>query len=400
MRLSFFLSFSSENVQMTGAKHHVTKIGRTLGRYRQETFGIHLPDRLLHTYIVGQTGTGKSTLLFNLIKQEIARGQGFCLIDPHGDLAEQVSAIAGPEQVYWNISDPECPYGYNPLTYATAEFRPLIASGLIDTLKKQWSDAWGARMEHLLRFALLALLERPNSSIQDIMPMFLDKHFRESVVARIQDQHVKDFWTKEFPTMNYKGAADGVAPIANKLGGFLSHPLVQKAICDPDKPLRLRRIMDDGQFLIVNLSKGKLGADISNILGGLIVSNLANAAYSRQNQPEDARKPFFLYADEFHSFTSSAFAGMLSELRKYGLGLVLAHQHTNQLDKPILEAILGNVGTLISFRIGTTDASILARQLGGVLPTDLIGLPNYEMYIKLMVDGTQTKAFSAITENN
>jgi len=378
----------------------VTTIGTSHSRYRPGLFGIRQSDRLLHMYIVGQTGTGKSTLLFNLMKQDVEHGQGYCLIDPHGDLAEEVASIAGPNQIYWNVADPDCQYGYNPLTYVSAEYRPLIASGLIDTLKKQWADAWGARMEHLLRFSLLALLERPNSSIRDIMPMFLHKEFRQSVVSMVQDPHVKEFWTNEFPAMKTRGVPDGVAPIANKLGGFLSHPLVRRAVCEPEKPLRFRQIMDEGQFLIVNLSKGKLGADISNILGGMIISSLAHAAYSRQNISAGTRKPFILYADEFHSFTTSAFAGMLSELRKYSLGLVLAHQHTDQLDRSILEAILGNVGTLITFRIGATDAPILARQLGDVLPRDLVGLANYEMFIKLMIDGAQSKVFSAKTSSN
>lgn len=200
--------------------------------------------------------------------------------------------------------------------------------------------------------------------------------------------------------MNYKGAVDGVAPIANKLGGFLSHPLVRKAMCQPEQPLRFRQIMDQGGFLIVNLSKGKIGADIANILGGMIVSSIANAAYSRQSQMEADRRPFFVYADEFHSFTTSAFSGMLSELRKYGLGLVLAHQHTDQLEKSTLEAILGNVGTVTTFRVGAADAPILARQLGELSPRDLIGMANYEMFIKLMIDGAQSKVFSAKTSSN
>jgi len=377
--------------------YSTSTIGIALGRYRQRIFGIHLLDRFLHIYIIGQTGTGKSTLLFSMMKQDIARSQGFCLIDPHGDLAERVSDVAGPNQIYWNLADPNCPYGYNPLPFTAPQFRPIIASGLIDTLKKQWSDAWGARMEHLLRFAILALLEQPHSSIADIMPLFLDKGFREGVVGHIKEPAVKNFWTKEFPTMSSKKGPEGIAPIANKLGGFLAHPLVRKAICNPEQPLRFRKIMDEGKTLIVNLSKGKLGADVSNIVGGLIVSNIGHAAYSRQDMPEEGRRPFFLYADEFHSFTTSAFAGILSELRKYRLGLVLAHQHTSQLDKSVLEAVLGNVGTLISFRIGAIDAPVIARQFGEFSPYNLISLPNYEMFIKLMIDGTQSKAFSART---
>lgn len=374
-----------------------TQIGSALGRKYFGPFGIRLLDRFLHMYIIGQTGTGKSTLLLNMMKQDIANGQGFCLIDPHGDLAEHVSTFVGPDQIYWNLADPECPHGYNPLPFAPSEYRPLIASALIDTLKKQWSDAWGARMEHLLRFAILALLERPKSSIADIMPMFLDRDFRESVITQIREPAVKDFWVIEYPKMSTARGPEGIAPIANKLGGFLAHPLVRKALCDPEQPLRFRQVMDESKILIVNLSKGKLGADVSNILGGLIVSNIGHAAFSRQDIPEAERKPYFLYADEFHSFTTSAFAGILSELRKYSLGLVLSHQYTSQVDKSVLEAVLGNVGTLISFRIGAIDAPIIARQFGEFSPYNLISLANFHMYIKLMIDGTQSKVFSATT---
>ena len=305
--------------------------------------------------------------------------------------------MAGPDHIYWNVADAQSPYGYNPLTSVSAPHRPLVASGLIDTLKKQWADAWGARMEHLLRFALLALLQRPNSSIQDIMPLFLDKEFRKTVVPLIFDPYVRDFWTVEFPSMNYKTAADVVAPIANKLGAFLAHPVVRKAVCEPEKPLRFRQIMDEGKILIVNLSKGKLGADVANIVGGLIVSNIANAAYSRQNLPERERRPFFLYIDEFHSFTTSAFADMLSELRKYGLGLVLTTQTSSRLDAAVHEAVLGNVATLIAFRVGATDAALLTRQFGADVPEprDLVALANYEMFVRLMIDDMPSKPFSA-----
>ena len=199
--------------------------------------------------------------------------------------------------------------------------------------------------------------------------------------------------------MRYQTTIDGVAPIANKLGGFLAHPVIRKAVCDPEEPLRFRSIMDEGHSLIVNLAKGKLGADVTNVLGGMIVSNIAHAAYSRQAVPEHERKPFFLYIDEFHSFTTTAFADMLSELRKYRLGLVLAHQHTTQLDANVFEAILGNVGTLIAFRVGATDAAILTKQFGEDVPSarDLVNLGNHELFIKLMIDGQQSKPFSATT---
>lgn len=254
-------------------------------------------------------------------------------------------------------------------------------------------------MEHLLRFALLTLLERPDSSIADIIRLFLDKEFREEVVASITDEKVLEFWTVEYAKLRYQSAGDGVASIANKLGAFLAHPVVRKAICEPTEPLRLRQLMDDGGMLVVNLAKGRLGADIANLLGGLIVSGIASSAYSRQELPAEERRPFFLYVDEFHAFTTSAFTDMLSELRKYGLGLTLTTQHFARIDDDAREAILGNVGTLISFRVGATDAALLARQFGEDVPKprDLVGLANHEMFVKLMVDGVQTKPFSART---
>ena len=377
--------------------NHITILGKTLGRPPHRHFGIRQPDRLFHTYIIGQTGVGKSALLSNLATQDVRMGQGFCLVDPHGDLAEEVLQAAGDRAIYWDIADSNCPYGYNPLTYVTAAYRPLIASGIIDTLKQQWADAWGARMEHLLRYSVLALLETPKSTLADIMPMFTDKSFRSRVVSRVTDTEVRRFWADEFPNMNYKNAADGVAPIANKIGAFLAHPVVRKAICAPETPLRFRRIMDEGQVLIVNLGKGRLGTDIANILGGLVVSNVMHAAVSRQDQPPELRRPFILYADEFHSFTSTAFVGILSEMRKYGLGLVIANQYTMQLKAEVLEAVFGNVGTIMSFRIGAHDAPEIAKQLGDIDPRDLINLGNYELNMKLMIDGVASKAFSAQT---
>ena len=384
---------------MKSNSNQTSILGETRGRPPHRTFGILQPDRMFHQYIIGQTGTGKSTLLLNMMKQDLVAGRGFCLVDPHGDLAEAVRAVADCEIINWDVANPKCPYGYNPLTYVQSEYRPLVASGLIDMLKKQWADAWGARMEHLLRYSLLALLERPHSTLQDILPMFLDKGFRAQVLAGVTDPQVRSFWTTEFPNMNYKSAADGVAPIANKLGAFLAHPNVRKALCTPEKPLRFRQIMDEGKVLIVNLAKGRLGADVANVLGGMVVSTLASAAYSRQNIPENERKPYFLYIDEFHSFTTSAFADMLSEMRKYRLGLVMVQQHTSQIDAGVLEAILGNVGTLMAFRVGATDAALLAKQLGADVPAprDLVNLANFEMFVKLMIEDRQSVVFSGRT---
>jgi len=360
-----------------------------------KAFGIRLPDRLLHMYIIGQTGTGKSTLLGNLAMQDASHGNGFCLIDPHGDLAERLHHSIDTRHIYWDVADPTSPYGYNPLSKVSAQHRPLIASALIDTLKKQWPEAWGARMEHLLRYAVLALLEQPQSDLRDIVKLFVWKTFRKHVTERLTDPQALFFWKHEFEKMNYQNAADGVAPIANKLGAFLAHPVVRKAVCEPTQPLKFRHLMDTGMPLIVNLAKGRLGTDVSNVLGGLLGSTIMHAAFSRHGLPELARKPFFLHIDEFHSFTTTAFASLLSEARKYGLGLTLAHQHIVQTDRAVFEAILGNVGTQIVFRVGAKDAPTFERQLYTLDTHDLLNLPNYRSYVQLMVDGRKTNTFSA-----
>lgn len=377
----------------------VTMIGTAYSRYGKQSFGIRLADRMQHIYILGQTGTGKSTLLYHLMRQDVGQGHGFCLIDPHGDLSGQIAVSCPETALIWNVADPDCPYGYNPLSRVSDKFRPLVASGLIDTLKKQWADAWGARMEHILRYALLALLEQPRTDLRDIMRLFLDKAFRNKVIARVSDEPVRLFWTREFPSMNYKTAFDGVAPIANKLGAFLAHPLVRRALTEPEDPLRFRKIMDDGQILIVNLAKGQLGGDIANVLGGMILSGFAHAAFSRHTIPELERRPFFLHVDEFHAFTTGALADMVSELRKYGLSLTLANQFLAQIQPDILDALLGNVGTLMCFRVGPNDAADIARHLNGLEVRDLLSTPNYRMFVRLMVGGERSRVFTAWGES-
>ena len=351
----------------------------------------------MHTYILGQTGTGKSTLLLNLAVQDAAHGTGFCLIDPHGDLATRLADTLGNRAISWNVADPDSPYGYNPLTRVSPPLRPLIASGLIETLKQQWADAWGVRMEHLLRHAVLALLETPRTDLRDVLYMFLDRSFRMAVLAQVTDPQVRQFWTQEYPKMNYKNAADGLAPIANKLGAVLSHPVIRRAVCEPEQPLRFRRIMDEGSFLVVNLSKGRLGADIANVLGGFIVSGITHAAFTRHDIPEADRRPFFLYVDEFHAFTTETVADLLSETRKYRLGTVLAQQHIQQSSPVVFASVLGNAATLICFRIGAADAPILSALLGDVDERDLINLPNYRAFVRMMIDGQPSKAFTMET---
>jgi len=375
----------------------ITLLGTAYRRHGDIPFGISPSDRLLHLYVIGQTGTGKSTLLHTMALQDAASGTGFCLIDPHGDLAEMLHERIAVPHAYWSVADPDCYLGYNPLTRVGESHRPLIASGLIESFRKQWADAWGPRMEHLLRHAILALLDQPRADLRDIMRLFVEREFRNKVVARITDPQVRQFWVQEFPALNYKTAADGVAPIANKLGGFLTHPLVRRALCEPQEPLRFRKIMDEGQILIVNLAKGRLGSDMANVVGGLILTSLMNAAFSRHDVPVPARRPFMLYVDEFHSFTTGAFADMLSEVRKYGIGLTLAQQHLQQTDDAVFASIMGNVGSLMAFRVGALDAPLISRQFGALPASDLLNLPNHQAVVRLMVKGTRSKPFSATT---
>lgn len=382
---------------MVAPRHSVATLGHAYDRGGGRPFGIHLADRLLHLHIVGQTGTGKSTMLANLALQDAALGCGFCLIDPHGDLAQAVADRLGDRALYWAPADPQNPYGYNPLTRVPAAYRPLVVSGLIDALKKQWADAWGVRMEHLLRHALLLLLEQPRADLRDVLPVFLDKELRARMLTRIADPQLGAFWKSEFPCLNHKTSIDGIAPIANKLGAFLAHPALRRTLCEPEYPLRFRKIMDDGQGLIINLSKGRLGADAANVLGGLVVASIMNAAFSRQGVPPAERRPFMLHVDEFHAFTTQSVADMLPETRKYGLGLTLVHQHIAQVDPLVLSAILGNAGSLMVFRVGVQDAPVFARHLERLSEGDLINLPNHRAAMRLMQNGQRRQVFSMET---
>lgn len=360
-------------------------------------FGVTARDRLSHQYIIGQTGTGKSTILRNMALQDAAHGTGFCLIDPHGDLTDELASTIDRDLIYWRVGDPACPYGYNPITRVPGTFRPLVASGFIETLKKQWPDRWGPRMEHLLRQAVLALLDQPAADISDIVRVYVDKDFRREVVSRLVDPQLRAFWTVEFPKMNYLTAVDGVAPIANKVSAFLANPVVRQSLCAPEKPLRFRRLMDERQILLVNLAKGRVGADIANVMGGLVMTNLMNAAMSRHDLAEHERRPFYIYADEFHAFTTASVADLLSETRKFAVGICASHQHLTQADQSVIDAMIGNAGTLISLRLGAKDAPLIARQFGDIEPRYFPQLPNYRGFAQLMVDGRKRKAFSFTT---
>jgi hypothetical protein len=380
----------------------ISYFARTNHRNLRVPFGIKREDRLSHMYMIGKTGVGKSTLLETLAWQDFEAGRGFALVDPHGDLVEQLAermrALDPERMVYLNACDPWQPFGYNPLRRVREDKIPLAVSGLLEALKKIWPDAWGVRMEHVLRNSLYALLERDGSTLPDILRLYTDGEFRKKVVRGIRNEVVKRFWEGEFEHYPPRLRAEACAPIQNKLGALLSDPTLRRILVEPDIDLHFRKLMDDGMILLVNVSKGRLGEASSLVLGSLIVSTLGLAAFSRAESAPDARRPFFVYLDEFHNFTTLMLANMMSELRKYGVGLVLAHQYMYQLEPDIRHAVLGNAATIISFRVGPEDATVLAEEFQPTFDVlDLLNLPNRSIYLKLMIDGTPSKAFSADT---
>lgn len=376
----------------------ISYFAETNARNTFRRFGIRQTDRLSHVYAIGKTGVGKSTLLEALARQDLEAGRGFCLIDPHGDLAKRMrdaAAASGRPHIYMDAASPTQPYGYNPLRRVMEEKMPLAVSGLMDAMKKLWADAWGVRMEHVLRNSLYALIEREGSTLPDILRLYTDKAFRQNVVRGIRNETVRCYWKDEFEKYLDRQRAEAVAPIQNKLGALLTDPRLYRALVNPEQPISFRSLMDNGGILIVNLAKGRLGEEGANILGSMMVATLGLAALSRAELPPDLRRPHFLYVDEFQTFTTLAFANMMPELRKYGVGITLAHQYLHQLDDDVRHSVLGNAGTLISFRVGPADAIVIAQEMQPVFGTlDLLNLPNHQFYIKLMIDGTPSRTFS------
>jgi len=378
----------------------ITHFARVDFRNDDRVFGIKPEDRFSHIYIIGKTGTGKSTLLETMAIQDLEAGNGFALIDPHGDLVEriatQIATSRRADVIYLNAADPAQPYGYNPLRHVSEHRIALAASGMMEVFKKMWPEAWGVRMEHILRNVLMALLEQPNATLHDVLRMLSDQDFRKGVARELKNETVRTFILKEFDRFSFGYRADGTAPIQNKVGAFLADPMLNRILTAPKIDLHIRRIMDEGKVLLVNLGKGQIGEDSSSLLGGLLVTTIGLAAYSRADMPPADRRDFFVYIDEFQSFTTLALANMLSELRKYRVGFTVAHQYLHQLEPDVRHAVLGNTGSIISFRVGAEDAPYLVREFNGRFgEIDLLQLPNYRIYLKLMIDGTPSTPFSA-----
>ncbi len=380
----------------------VTAFAVTNYRDIRKRFGIKEKNRRGHMYIIGKTGTGKSTLIENMVISDIRDGNGLALIDPHGDLAEDVLNRIPRERkddvIYFNPADFKHPVGFNPLEQVNQQYHHLVASGLISVFKKTWSDYWGPRLEHILRYSILTLLERPGSTLLDLPRLLTDKSFREETLKHVTHQQVREFWVYEFNKYNAFLRSQAVSPILNKVGQFLATIPLRNIVGQKKNTFRFRKVMDEGQIFIANLSKGKIGEDNCALLGAMLVTRIQLAALSRANIPESKRCSFYLYVDEMHNFVTLSFADILSEARKYGLNLTLSHQYIEQLDEKIRSAIFGNVGTIICFRVGAEDARYLAKEFSPVFSeSDLVNQPNYHICIKLMIDGKTSRPFSAVT---
>lgn len=380
----------------------ITPIGITDFRNQQKPFGIKAEDRLGHIYCIGKTGSGKSTLLLNMALADIAEGKGVGVIDPHGDLAEELLSHIPKERItdvlYFNAGDTEYPVAFNPLHNVKEQDRYLAVATLVTTLKKLWVDSWGPRLEHILRHALLTLSYYSKSTLLDIIPLLTNYEFRRTVLFAVPVESLHQFWEKEFDPLPSALKHEFIAPIINKVSLFNTHPILRNIFGQQKSTFTIAEVMNTKKIFIANLSKGVLGEAGTQVLGSLLVTQFQTASLGRATRPIHTRTPFYLYIDEVHSFITRSFADILSESRKYGLALFLTHQFLDQLPEDIHTAIIGNTGTLIVFRVGTRDAKVLAEEFYPVFKqSDLIALPRYHIYIKLLIDGATSKPFSAIT---
>jgi hypothetical protein len=395
------------NLPMDANEKDLTILGEAVFRGERHKFGIRTDDRRRHIYTIGKTGMGKSTLLENMVYSDIYAGRGMAIIDPHGDLIDDIMNYIPKSRsndvVLFDPSDMEYPLSFNVLDCPDPDQRALVASGLMGVFTKLWPDAFSGRMEHILRNTLLALLEAQGHSMLGIMRMFADDSYRMRVLEKVSDPMVLSFWNDEYAQWSDKYRTEAIAAIQNKVGQLLSTPLIRNIVGQVKSSLDIRHAMDTGKIILVNLSKGKLGEDTSAFLGSMLVTKFQIDAMSRADIPEDERRDFYLYVDEFQNFATESFATILSEARKYRLNLTMANQYVAQLligdnNTKLRDAVFGNVGTLISFQVGSDDAEVLSLQFEEeVTPKDILSLPKYHAYARLMVDGMPSKPFSVST---
>lgn len=388
------------------ANRDLTYLGITTYRDKNQLFGIKRKDRRQHVYILGKSGTGKSVLMFNMMIQNIKNGEGVCVVDPHGELVEGILSSIPKERmkdvIYFNPADTEYHIGFNVLELVDPKYKHLVASGLMGIFTKIWANAWSARMEYILNNCILALLDTPGTTLLGIPRMLVDKDYRQKIISNLKDPVIKAFWVHEYEAWQDKFRNEAIAPIQNKVGQFLSTSIIRNVVGQSKSTINIFDIMNQGKIFLVNVSKGRIGEDNSALLGGMIITKIQLAAMERVRIPEENRKDFYLYVDEFQNFVTDAFAGILSEARKYRLNLTVAHQYTAQLisDKSsaVRDAVFGNVGTMIVFRVGADDADFLEKEFEPEFtPQDIVSLPNYKIYLKLMIDGVTSRPFSAKT---
>ncbi len=389
--------------QQSEQADNLTLLGKTNYRGMHQVFGIKCdPDRRRHMYIIGKTGMGKTTLLENMIFSDIQSGKGIGVVDPHGDLAEKIIDFVPPSRtndvIVFDPADRDHPVSFNMLESPDPSFNTVVCSGLVGIFKKIYAESWGPRLEHILRNTILSLLSYPDTTMLGITRILQDESFRRRVIKKIEDPVVRGFWEGEFNKMNDKFRSEAISPILNKVGQFLSSPIIRNIVGQPKSSIDLRFAMDKGKIVIVNLSKGKIGEDNSSLLGAMMITKFQLDAMSRADQPEDERKDFYLYVDEFQNFATESFATILSEARKYRLNLTMANQYIAQMPDEVRDAVFGNVGSLLSFQVGFDDAEYLSQQFAEVAtPNDLVSLNKYTIYNRLLIDGMPSRPFSADT---
>ena len=382
--------------------NEINFFGETTFRNQRKKFGIKTDDRRRHVYAIGKTGVGKTVMLKNMAIQDIQQGKGIGFIDPHGEAAEELLDFIPSDRindvVYFNPADLDFPIAFNIVEKVNVEHRHLVASGLMGVFKKIWPDVWSARMEYILNNSILALLEYPGSTLLGVNRMLADPAYRKKIVDKVTDPVIKSFWVQEFARYTQRYEVEATAAIQNKVGQFISNPLIRNIIGQVKSSVDMRKIMDEKKILIVNISKGRIGEDNSRLLGALLITKLQLAVMSRVDIPEEKRQDFFLYVDEFQNFATQSFTNILSEARKYRLSLILGHQYITQMEEEVRDAVFGNVGTIVVFRVGAEDAEYLEKEFAPeFVAEDLVNLPKYNIDLKLMIDGVAGSAFSAET---
>ena len=383
-------------------KKDINAFGRVTYKNQSVVYGLKRSDRRRHMYVIGKTGTGKSTLLANMAINDLRNNEGLCVIDPHGDLVESVLNYIPSHRindvVYFDPGDPERTVTINLFEGENIVHRELIASGIVSIFHKLYAYSWGPRLEYILRNSLLTLLKSETSRLSDILDMLTDERFREKVVAKLDDPILKNFWTNEFNQMQPRQRTEAIAPILNKVGQFVSSPMVRDVVNTNKSSFSIEEIMSQGKILLVNLSQGRLGEDNSTLLGAMLITKIQLAAMARVNQPEEDRRDFYLYVDEFQNFATSSFNKILSEARKYRLNLILANQYIAQIEEDVQKAIFGNCGSIVSFVMGADDASAFSKEYAEMYSTDdLVSLGRYQIINKISIDNIISRPFPAYT---